>query len=320
MTLSAVGDIMLGTHFPSTRYLHPRPEVLLQPADSLLSISDVAFGNLEGVLLDDEIDSRKCKSWENCYAFKSPESYGALLASSGLDIMGVANNHVNDFSALGRQRTMSTLDAAGLGYAGMQECPTYIMDVTLDSLTTWKVGLCAFAPNSGCMQLLDFKRMARIISELDTLCDIVIVSYHMGAEGQAHAHITKETEMFLGENRGNPYEIARWAIDHGADVILGHGPHVPRAVDLYRDRFITYSMGNFATYARFNLKGSLGYAPLFRLTLNQDGSLVEGQIHSFLQVGEGGPNPDAEQRAARQLELLTQEALGQSLEDLRLTY
>ena len=74
---------------------------------------------------------------------------------------------------------------------------------------------------------------------------------------------------FYGENRGNAYAFARMAIDAGADVVLGSGPHVTRAVDLYKNRFIAYSLGNFCTYGMFNLDGPNGMAPLLALNITE---------------------------------------------------
>ena len=65
--------------------------------------------------------------------------------------------------------------------------------------------------------------------------------------------VTREREYYYGENRGNVYELAHLMVDHGADVILGHGAHVVRAIEVYNQRVIAYSLGNFLTYSRFNL-------------------------------------------------------------------
>jgi hypothetical protein len=97
-------------------------------------------------------------------------------------------------------------------------------------------------------------------------------------------HITCKTEIFLGENRGNPYEFARMAIDAGADVVLGHGPHVIRAIDVYKGRFIAYSLGNFATYGRFNLSGSNGIAPIIEIDVDNNGKFLRGKIHAYKQI------------------------------------
>jgi poly-gamma-glutamate capsule biosynthesis protein CapA/YwtB (metallophosphatase superfamily) len=112
-------------------------------------------------------------------------------------------------------------------------------------------------------------------------------------------------ETFVGERRGNVYAFARTAIDAGADVILGHGPHVPRAIDQYKGRFITYSMGNFCTYKQFGLGGAAGVAPIFELKIRRDGSFLEGKIVSIKQVGEGGPIVDKERAAQKLIESLT---------------
>ena len=78
----------------------------------------------------------------------------------------------------------------------------------------------------------------------------------------SYTRVTRQKETFYGENRGNVYEFAHTAIDNGADIVLGHGPHVTRAVEVYKGKFIAYSMGNFNTYGRFSLAGPNGIAPL----------------------------------------------------------
>jgi poly-gamma-glutamate capsule biosynthesis protein CapA/YwtB (metallophosphatase superfamily) len=95
------------------------------------------------------------------------------------------------------------------------------------------------------------------------------------------------------------------AIDAGGDIIFGHGPHVTRAIDLYKDRFIAYSMGNFATYGRFNLKGPSGLAPIIVVDVDNKGKFVRGRIHSTKQVGEGGPLMDPDKGALKQIIELT---------------
>ena len=125
------------------------------------------------------------------------------------------------------------------------------------------------APNNGTIDINDHKNAISLVQKLDSLCDIVIVSFHGGAEGANHTHITRNNEIFLGENRGNPYKFSRDVIDAGADIVFGHGPHVTRAIDIYKDRFIAYSLGNFATYGRFNLNGVSGIAPIVKVFVNK---------------------------------------------------
>jgi poly-gamma-glutamate capsule biosynthesis protein CapA/YwtB (metallophosphatase superfamily) len=68
------------------------------------------------------------------------------------------------------------------------------------------------------------------VKKLKASCDIVIVPMHAGAEGRSAIHVLKQIELFLGPNRGNVYRVAHAMIDAGADVVIGHGPHVPRAM------------------------------------------------------------------------------------------
>ena len=109
------------------------------------------------------------------------------------------------------------------------------------------------------------------MAHLDSISDIIVTSFHAGAEGQDHLHVPRETETYYGENRGNVYELARLMIDAGADIVFGHGPHVPRAIDLYNDRLIAYSLGNFCTYGRFSLRAEKGISPLLKVLTDREG-------------------------------------------------
>ena len=102
-----------------------------------------------------------------------------------------------------------------------------------------------------------------------------------------------------GENRGNPFAFGRAAVDAGADIVFCHGPHVPRAVEVYKGRFIAYSLGNFWTYGRFNLSGISGYAPIADLQVARDGALKSGRIVSAKQAKPGGPFMDPGNSAAQ---------------------
>ena len=311
ITLVAVGDIMMGTNFPNESYLPPKDRFLLSPMYAFLQEADVTFGNLEGSVLNSGGDVKKCSDPSKCYAFRQPEYVVGQLKEAGFDLLSVANNHMGDFGDVGRTNTQRVLREKGLTFAGLDSCPWDT--VTIKGI---KYGFTAFAPNTACLQITDYARAQQIVKELNAMCDIVVVSFHGGAEGSSRTHVTRKTEIFYEENRGNVYEFARKVIDAGADVVLGHGPHVTRAIDYYKGRFITYSMGNFCTYARFNLKGISGMAPLFQLNLRKDGSFVSGKVVSVIQPGEGGPVPDSLNGAYQQIKLLT----GQDIPELKVTY
>ena len=166
-------------------------------------------------------------------------------------------------------------------------------------------GFCAFAPNTGTCDIRNISKAKQIVAELEEKADIVIVSFHGGAEGAKHQHVPKRTETYYGENRGNVHEFSHAVIDAGADIVFGHGPHVTRAIELYNDRFIIYSLGNFCTYGRFNLRGSAGIAPIIALEIDQDGAFISGRAIPIYQQKTHGPKIDPQNRAVLKLRELT---------------
>ncbi len=296
VSILAVGDIMPGTDYPSDKYLPSDCRALFFPVREVIQDADIAIGNLEGVFSSDGGEPKKCNNPETCYVFRMPDSYAACIKDAGFDILGVANNHVNDFGYHGRLNTARILDEAGIPFAGFTDRPFVIYQH--DEIS---IGFCAFAPHIGTLDFKNYDAAAQLVAELDSLVDIVIVSFHGGAEGKDHQHVTREDEIFLGYNRGNPWYFSRKVIDAGADLVTGHGPHVVRAIEFYRGKLIAYSLGNFCTWARFNLSGPNANAPAIEVTLDKSGNFIKGKIHSFIQIGEGGPIPDPGQNAMRKI-------------------
>ncbi|MDW3211161.1 MAG: CapA family protein [Reichenbachiella sp.] len=308
LTLIGVGDIMMGTNFPSERYLpgNDGKDLWLEVSDTLRQ-ADVTFGNLEGVILNEGGDQKKCRNPKVCYLFRSPESYLNNLVVAGFDVVSLANNHAGDFGQPGRDNTMRSLDSLGINYAGLLTAPT-----TTFMVDGMRYGMVAFSPNIGTVSIHNQEKAIALVEQLDSLVDVVIVSFHAGAEGSKHEHVTRKTEMFYGENRGNVYEFAHLMIDHGADVIFGHGPHVSRAIEVYNERFITYSMGNFCTYGRFNLRGVNGIAPIVKVETNSEGKFLRGQLIPIVQLGAGGPKIDSKKRAISKIRELTKKDFPES--------
>ncbi|UXX79306.1 CapA family protein [Reichenbachiella carrageenanivorans] len=308
LTLIGVGDIMMGTNFPEERYLPGNDgKDLWKEVSDTLRQADVTFGNLEGVILDKGGDQKTCKNPKVCYLFRTPESYLVNLMDAGFDVVSLANNHAGDFGEPGRASTMKALDSLQINYAGLLSVPTTIF--TVDGM---RYGMVAFSPNIGTVSIHNEARAIELVQQLDSLVDVVIVSFHAGAEGSKHEHVTRKTEMFYGENRGNVYAFAHLMIDHGADVIFGHGPHVSRAVEVYKNRFITYSMGNFCTYGRFNLRGVNGIAPIVKIDTNSEGEFIKGQLIPIYQPGAGGPKIDTRKRAIAVIRELTKKDFPES--------
>jgi hypothetical protein len=301
ITIAAVGDIMLGTNYPDNSFLPPNDaRENLKNVSPFLKDGTITFGNLEGVFLTSNGTPKTCTDTANCYTFKMPDNYVTRFVEAGFNLLNLANNHTGDFGYEGQHNTIRVLKRAGIHFAGIGAHKFVVFEKQ-----GVKFGFVGFGPNKGELYFNNYESAASIVSKLRSECDIVIVSMHIGAEGSGREHITRNDEEFIEENRGNPYRFARAVIDAGADVVLGHGPHVPRAVDIYKNRFIVYSMGNFATYAKFNIKGISGIAPIFKITMNKKGEFLAARVLSIKQVGRGVPVIDESGRAFKEIERLT---------------
>lgn len=303
LTLAFVGDIMMGTTYPENGHFLPPSDgaELFADAASILRSADIAAGNLEGTLLDEAGNVKKCSNPSICYAFRMPTRYARHLVDAGFDFVGIANNHINDFGAPGLASTQKTLKDNNILFAGLREsCPVAILDID-----GRKVGFAAFGHNRGTLSILDLNEVKRTVSDLAENCDFVVVSFHGGGEGTKFQHVPHATETCFGENRGNVEAFAHAAVDAGADIVYGHGPHVPRALELYNDHLIIYSLGNFCTPYRVNLAGVSGHAPVVTATLNPDGTFDTGKIHSFIQQRGVGPRIDSTGSVARNMRALS---------------
>ena len=308
IVIAAVGDLMLGTNFPQPSYLPPDSGYTLwEDVQPYLLDADLTFGNLEGVILTDGGEQKQCKNPKACYLFRTPDHLAFHYQENGFDLLSIANNHANDFGPTGRKNTQRVLDSMGIAYAGSTE-----KHYTSIHKKRLRIGMVAVAPNKGTLSIHQVDTVRSIVQMLDSLNDIVIVSFHAGAEGSRNTHVTREREYYYGEDRGNVYEFAREMIDHGADLLIGHGPHVVRALDIYNDRLILYSLGNFLTYGRFNLRGLTGYAPLVKISIDNEGRFLGGEIVSFIQDYDLGPRLDSKNRAAIEMQKLSRERAPQT--------
>jgi len=302
ISIIGVGDIMLGSNYPGSALLPPDDgRYLLDSVLNILGSADVTFGNLEGSLLNSGGKPKQCDYPDHCVCFRMPEDYAEYLRNAGFDVLSVANNHSNDMGEAGRISTMKTLEKYSIKYAGYLDCR-----ITSFEINGIKYGFTAFAPNNETQSLNDIPNAKKIISELKNQCKIVIVSFHGGAEGNSAQRVTKKHEIFLTEDRGNVYEFAHEVIHAGADIVFGHGPHVPRALELYKDKIIAYSLGNFCTYGKFSLDGPQGIAPLLKVYLDTNGNFIRGNIYSFKQINRGIPVPDYDLNAIKIIKDLTE--------------
>ena len=307
--VAAVGDIMMGTTFPEPILPPEDGATLFRSVAPLLAGNDVVFGNLEGPLTDASLSPKCTKPRRNgrpCFAFRTPPRYAARLAEAGFTAVNIANNHALDFGMEGLDNTLNTLDAAGIEAVGGERVAVF----TVSGKSVAVAGFSYSFRTPYVHPLLDVDAAREIVAELKGEYDRVVVSFHGGAEGAGAMRVADAEEEFMGENRGNVVRFARAVVDAGADLVLGHGPHVPRAIEVYRGKLIAYSLGNFAVYSMFNIKGPSGLGYVLQVELDPDtGDVVRFRTPSVALRNLGIPEPDPSGKAEALLRRLSEEFL-----------
>ena len=301
LRLAFGGDTMMGSPLTGPGLPKDDGAALFSAYAERMRAADLAFLNLEGVLLDAG-RSHKCpdEDTSSCYAFRTPVRYAKNLVDAGVDVVSFANNHANDFGPAGRASTTGALDAAKIAVAGPLD-RTVILEVG-----SMSVGVLAFATSPLGGDVRDVDLAVAMVGEMTEAADLVVVSFHGGAEGTRAQRVPPGTETFLGENRGDLRRFAHAVIDAGADLVIGHGPHVLRGMELYKERLVAYSLGNFITYGGFNLSGMNGLSALLEVDLHPDGRFAGGQIVSGRQLPPGGPLLDPDHEAAAVIRALSE--------------
>jgi len=281
---------MLGSSFPDASRVPPSDgKYLLKAVTPLFQAADIAFGNLEGPLADGGISPKCDKDRPRCFAFRMPTRYAKHLKEAGFDVMSVANNHALDFGDSGRRTTRQTLDNLGIKHAGSDRGRFSTAYLKVKGKTIAFIG---FAYNSVSLNVNNLAAARRAVRRADRVADIVVVSFHGGIEGAKAERTPRKTEVLFGTKRGNLPLFSKTVVDAGADLVLGHGPHVLRGMEIYKNRLIAYSLGNFATYGRFRLQGPTAETLVLEVKLDQNGKFSGGQIHPFVLKGWGVLTPD----------------------------
>ncbi len=312
VSLAFVGDVMMGTNFPDSSYItKDRGRSLFKDCAPYIKAADLAIANLEGTMYyGTEGELRKMTNPKTYYIFRMPGDHAQNLVDAGFDAVGIANNHSNDFGITGRKLTLANLRSVGLGVSGVKEMAEECL-IERNGVT---FGFLQFA--AACTNTLDLNNEAEVkqyVTALRKKCDVLIVTFHGGAEGTAYLHVPMAEETYVGERRGNVAKFARLCVDLGADIVVGHGPHVPRGMEIYKNHLIAYSLGNFCTPFRMGVSGTKGLAPLLVARVRTDnGAFAGGQIHSYRQQERIGPRTDATNEAARLINQLSQADFPQS--------
>ncbi|MBO4905619.1 MAG: CapA family protein [Bacteroidaceae bacterium] len=301
LTIALCGDIMMGTTYPNIELPPNDGRDIFRDTKPYTQLADLALGNLEGALSD----GGKCtkSGGPNSYAFRMPTAYGQLLLDAGYDYLSMANNHVNDFGPTAIEDGERTLTELGIAFSGVRGRQEYAV-VERNGV---RYGICAFGHNEYTLRHTDLDNVKRVLDAIKAQgVDIIIVSFHGGAEGRSQSHLPQGTEYFLGENRGSLREMAHFCIDNGASLVFGHGPHVVRCMEVYNGHFIAYSLGNFCTPYGMSLTGISAYSPVVSVEINRNGQFLHGQIHSFIQTKGVGPRADSQLSVAKEIKQLTE--------------
>ncbi|MGZ8687820.1 MAG: CapA family protein, partial [Gaiellaceae bacterium] len=286
ITIAAVGDIVMG----STPNLPPDGGRSFFDGVAADLSGDVVLGNLEGTLSTG--GSSKCSSTStNCFSFRTPPSYARWLKGAGFTVMNLANNHAFDFGPTGQAQTLAALRKHALLTTGRPG------EIAFQQVGEVKVAVVGFAPYPWAQRLTDIPGARKLVRKAAAEADVVIATMHAGAEGTDHMRTRKGTETYLGENRGNVVAFAHAVVEAGADLVVGHGPHVLRGMEWYRGRLIAYSLGNFAGYRVFSLGGPLSTSGILRVSLRGDGTYESGLLVPTRLAGLGTPALDPAEAA-----------------------
>ncbi len=305
----AGGDVTLGSNL-DTAWVHtarrrlgrrvpalPSPDSLLAPLRPLLADADIVLLNVEAAVGEGRINRQKCARGSTaCFAFRSPvAAAGAMrrVAPERAQVIGnVANNHARDDGDIGRRNTVRHLDAAGVQVTGLDTIATPVVTARGDT-----VAFLGFAQWTG----PDPRNTAAVRRHVRRAAEQyrrVVVTMHMGAEGRGRQRTPNAREIFYDEDRGNVVAFARAAVESGADLVIGHGPHVMRAAEWRDSALVFYSLGNLVTYGPFTMGEPLNRGGLACAVLDRDGGILSAQIRSTRQRLPGLVSVDATHRAA----------------------
>ena len=255
ITITAVGDCTLGGDIPSgayrsfesyaTRYGY---DYFFENVRELFESDDLTIVNLEGPLTTSD-DLRSGRAFN----FRGAPEYVNILSGSSVEIANVANNHAMDFGETGLSETASVLEAAGIGVSGFSR--VYLTEI--QGVTVCSIGFTEWAYSKA--------QIEKMVSIARAQCDLLIVSMHWGEEG---SHETTSLQRSLGHA----------IIDAGADVVLGTHPHVYGGFELYKGKYIVYSLGNFCFGGNRNPRDK--NCVIFQQTFNVglDGTVSDGGI------------------------------------------
>lgn len=262
ITISAAGDCTLGTDegFNYKRSFKGKYDAVQDPAyffqnvQPVFAQDDLTIVNMEGTLTEET--TREPKQ----FAFKGDAEYAKILTAGAVEAANLANNHSFDYGKKSYEDTITALEAEGISSFGYER--TAVMDIK--GVKVGLAGVYELAEHIDCKQdLLD-----NIASLKEQGAQIIIVSFHWGQEKE---NVPSDVQV----------ELAHAAVDNGADLVLGHHPHVLQGIEEYKGKNIVYSLGNFCFGG--NSAPSDMDTMIFQQTfIVKDGKLQEDNVTNIL--------------------------------------
>lgn len=305
ISMSATGDVVMG--MAPNRLAPNNGKGMFDQVAPLLK-ADFQMMNLEQTITDDTGVTKCGANSTSCVAFRTPPATVQNLKDAGTHLVSLANNHAYDFGDKGYKNTQAALDGVQIKYTGWPD------QITVAEVKGVKVAVVGFAPyerwSNSC---IDVEKSSALIAKAGTQADIVVVQVHMGAEGSDKTRVKPGTESYVGENRCDPVKFSHAVVDAGADLVVGHSPHVVRGMEFYKGRLIAYSLGNFVGYGgALKFEGILGVTAVIKVSLNPDGSWAGGTLIPTHIVSPGVPRPDPNKRAITTISDLTKKDFPQT--------
>jgi len=236
ITISAIGDLTLGQ---DERFLYEGsfnhyyklkgPNYFFSGVRKILSEDDLTIANLEGTLTEATEKPDKSRQGNQAFFFKGDPHYTLILKDGSIEAVNLANNHSMDFLNKGFTDTVSTLNHAGITYFGDKKVAVY----EKNGIKIGLIGVNTLGPLEEGVYIRDLmSELKANIQILKERTSLIIVSFHWGKENKySPTH----------EQR----QLGHFAVDQGADLVLGHHPHVLQTYEMYQGKCIVYSLGNF---------------------------------------------------------------------------
>ena len=270
ITISSMGDCTLGTDESfdqstsfNAYYNEYGADYFFKNVRSILEADDLSVVNFEGTLTEET--SRADKT----FAFKGPAKYTDILTGSSVEAANIANNHSKDYGTKSQEDTIENLSNAGIATFGYE-------NVVVVDVKGIKVGL------TGIYELAEHEQKATQIKEniqalKDAGAQIIIVNFHWGIEKEYTPNATQK-------------KLAHLAIDEGADLVIGHHPHVLEGIEKYNGKYIAYSLGNFCFGGNKNPsdKDTMIFQQTF--TIDTDGKVADDDNINIIPCSLSSPS------------------------------